>query len=544
MKRIHSKAALLKKRVRTIHGRAKFTGILYLLGTIALAAAAVLLSLLDGTAISTANGLLPVVAFGKEVVATVKGGFGGFIRDSVAISKTIVLVLYLILLIVALVNVLVALSKLGWLFKRRASRANGFNRNMYAMEDLGKCFSALFNEILVCWLFIYLFTAQINGSAPTVRLFGYIVLGGGLAIHLLGGLLEGSVSLFTTGDKLEESKRTNGVFVFFVRNLLQTAAVGAILYFFVPQTEVIGGFANLYDNTIPPRNWLWFLSNLKALVPFLVEVVAWVAILVLIKHATARTEYNRDCMHGVGINNNLVFSLIAAIAFAGILVLPKLGLAEAEALNKNILIAAIVAFVSFLLDCIIRPRGKKKSDEDEVEMEVTQSQQATAGGVYPQYNQYVQYVQQPGQAPQIVVNPATQPAQQPYQPIYQVMPPMQQPAPQQQGAQQPVYFPVYYPVPMQQPAAQPQEPVRPEPAPAPVYILPMPSPATQEREKEEGTIEEKPEAPLDPNKVWTVRCPQCGKHLNVRETSPYHRCPACDKVFQLRKFETYKRKED
>ena len=68
MKRIHSKAALLKKRVRTIHRRAKFTGILYFLGTLALAAAAVLLSLLDGTAISTANGLLPVVAFGKEVM--------------------------------------------------------------------------------------------------------------------------------------------------------------------------------------------------------------------------------------------------------------------------------------------------------------------------------------------------------------------------------------------------------------------------------------------------------------------------------------------
>ena len=36
MKRINSKAALLKKRVKVMHGRAEFAGILYLLGTLAL----------------------------------------------------------------------------------------------------------------------------------------------------------------------------------------------------------------------------------------------------------------------------------------------------------------------------------------------------------------------------------------------------------------------------------------------------------------------------------------------------------------------------
>lgn len=38
MKRTHSKAAFIRKRVKTVQGRAKFVGILYLLGAIALAA--------------------------------------------------------------------------------------------------------------------------------------------------------------------------------------------------------------------------------------------------------------------------------------------------------------------------------------------------------------------------------------------------------------------------------------------------------------------------------------------------------------------------
>ena len=58
----------------------------------------------------------------------------------------------------------------------------------------------------------------------------------------------------------------------------------------------------------------------------------------------------------------------------------------------------------------------------------------------------------------------------------------------------------------------------------------------------DGEVNELP-ATLNPKKDWRVRCPQCGKELNVKDTTPYHRCPACSKVFTLRKFETYTKKE-
>ena len=94
--------------------------------------------------------------------------------------------------------------------------------------------------------------------------------------------------------------------------------------------------------------------------------------------------------------------------------------------------------------------------------------------------------------------------------------------------------------------------ITPTPAPtiaptkAPERIKPEPSP--KEKAKEEALDKENAEAvevhtPLDPNKEWKVRCPRCGKILNVRETSPYHRCPSCDKVFGLRKFQTYVKKD-
>ena len=68
------------------------------------------------------------------------------------------------------------------------------------------------------------------------------------------------------------------------------------------------------------------------------------------------------------------------------------------------------------------------------------------------------------------------------------------------------------------------------------FERPAPSPSPKARQ-EEGIFESS--EGLNPRKAFQVRCPQCGKTLAVKETSPYHRCPACDKVFKLKKYETY-----
>jgi hypothetical protein len=49
-----------------------------------------------------------------------------------------------------------------------------------------------------------------------------------------------------------------------------------------------------------------------------------------------------------------------------------LGIGVAEAvteLNQNLLIAAAVALIAFLLDCIIRPRARDDSNYDDVDID-------------------------------------------------------------------------------------------------------------------------------------------------------------------------------
>lgn len=369
MKRINSKAALLKHRVGVIHGRAKFVGVLYLIGTVAFAALAILSTMIDGTvlAINKAFPLLnlPVMTFYQPIV-TLFENVNALTAD--VLLAAVVGILYAILLLTVVINVFKALSKLGWLFKRRASYTNGFNRNMYAMDDLAKCFSSSFGAILILYLQIYLLTASAEVTV-TVNMIGYITLAAGLALHLLCGVIGGTVTLFTTADNMEEEPREFGVFAFFVRNLIQLAATAAIVYFLAPQSGLLGGLKDIVYNVVEKSNTAWLMQNVMTLLPTAAELLAWVCISVLIKHAVSDTEFNRDCLDGAGMKNFTVFSLFAALLIAAIAVLPMLQMGAALTQEKMlaVIIAAAVAFVAFVLDCIVKPRHR--GDYDDVDME-------------------------------------------------------------------------------------------------------------------------------------------------------------------------------
>ncbi|MBQ8323456.1 MAG: hypothetical protein IJX91_05765 [Clostridia bacterium] len=367
MKRIHSKAALLRKRVKTVQGRAKFTGFLYLLGTIALLAVGAVVCPLSGTCLTTASGLLPVLQLVEEIKALFTGDITNVIKDGALLMKALILVLYIATLLALLINTCRSFGKLGWLFKRRASYANGFNRNMYAMDDLGKRFSGSLAALVIFYVFAYLFT----DGEPKFTMYGYIALGAGLALHIFCGLLEGKVTLFTTGEKIEEEEREYGLFVFFLRNLVQIAAVGAIVYFFAPVSTFGTDLKEVLDKLVVVRDFAWLKSNITALIPFLVELVAWICMIVLIKHATAATEYNRDCLDGDGMKNFAVFAFFAALCFGAIALLPYLGVGvatgETAVLNTKALIATGVAFAAFLFDCIVRPRHRGGYDDLDVD---------------------------------------------------------------------------------------------------------------------------------------------------------------------------------
>ena len=381
MKRIQSKAALLKKRVRAVQGKAKLAGLLYLLGTVALAAVAALVVFVRGAYISPTEGELMMF---KSVIdeatflvmgdGTV-GGVKAVLQDAELLMRAVVLLIYAVMLLVAVINVFRCLGKLGWLFKRRASYSNGFNRNAYAMDDMSKRYSSSLAAIIVCNLLIF----ALGGVGFTQ--LGYFAIIGGVVLHLLAGLVEGKVTLFTTGEKMEEEEREHGLFVFFVRNILQLAVLAGIFLFFVcnpfevnkstsanTTNTVLGSvLLEVLDLAVVQRDF-GALMNMQLLVPFAVEVFVWISLIVLIKHATAATEFNRDGLDGTGMKNFAAFAFIGAVCLAGLALLPMFGfgewlnVAESE-MNKNLIIAAAVAFVGFLLDCFVRPRVRGSYDD-------------------------------------------------------------------------------------------------------------------------------------------------------------------------------------
>jgi len=250
-------------------------------------------------------------------------------------------------------------------------------------------------------------------------------------------------------------------------------------------------------------------------------------LMVMIRHASASTEYNRDCNHGIGMKNFAIFAGILTVLCGALIAFPFVGIGLPDGAkatwNMPMLWAAVIAFVGCLFDSIFRARDKKRveeeTDEDPVpgEEEEEEDEQPQAPYGWPIQVQMPQPYPYPA---------ASAPAQ---------------------NAQQPIFVPIFYGYPQ---GGVMQQPIM--PMPAPQYLLPMPSPATAAAEAIELKEEKEPKEPtettvedleMNPHRKYKVYCPSCGKALMARDVSPYHRCPACDKVFQLRKFKTYTKGE-
>jgi hypothetical protein len=71
-------------------------------------------------------------------------------------------------------------------------------------------------------------------------------------------------------------------------------------------------------------------------------------------------------MDGAGMNNFAVFSFLAAACLAAIAILPMAQITPAlsgEA-STAFIISAVIAFVAFVLDLIVRPRHHDDPDDD------------------------------------------------------------------------------------------------------------------------------------------------------------------------------------
>ncbi len=382
MERIKSPALLMKKRVKQVQGSAKFAGILYLLGSILLLGAAAVLRIFNGNCLAPAEAgqFSPVVlSFYQPLVDLLQGGKEALTAISAAqIIDLAVVLVFAIMLLIMFVNVIRSLSKLGWLFKRRASYVNGFNRNAYAMDDMAKEFSSSFAALLVCNLIIFTLSggmAAMEGetAALSLNLLGLAPVAVGLVIHFLAGLIGGNVTLFTVGDHMQEEVRQNGLFLYFVRNVIQIAATVAIVYFMLCESVILKALEDVLVAIVDNKQAFSSL-DLKSLIPAAAEFVASLFVLVMLKHATAETEFNRDGHSGAGMHNFTVFAFLAAA------VLAVMGVVLATELNVNLVIAAGVAFVAFVLNCALKHR-EHSSKHDDLDREAYFQSAA-----YPQYN--------------------------------------------------------------------------------------------------------------------------------------------------------------
>ena len=427
------------------------------------------------------------------------------------------------MLLTVAINFLRSFGQLGKLYAKRSKQAKGYNRNLCAMDEMGKRFSSSFCAIVSVHFLIFI--VQPYGAVRITKV-AYAMVAVGLFFHFVCGLMGGKTSVFNqnklTGEVVEE-KRPCKLFVYFFRNLVQIAAVCAIVFYFVWNCNfneiVVGALAK--QN--PFRGGI-----MKVVVPLALELAMVLWILVLIKHATNVTEFNRFGIEGEGMKNFRVFSLFVALTAGGWYVVERF-------FNKTnpswaFAIIAGVAFVAFLMDCIFKSKPPKKEEQEE-EVALQQSQ-------YP----YMQPMVMPAQ------NAPVQTYQQPTQ----------------QTQFQPIYIPIYCPYPPAQCAPQgaptvsgtPVESVEAtyakpihnvmQPMPAPEYLRPMPSPYAQAMEQQ--AAQAPPPAPAVEEKedeaYAELERSIVAKELMVRETSPYHRCPACDKVFKLQRFRTYTKKTE
>ncbi len=340
--------AAFKRKIENAHARAAVVGILYFLAIIALA----VLAFFPMLSIGGVN--LWVLTFWQSFTA-LKNLQG--ITFAIILDLTVA-VFYALILLTVVCNFLRSVKKLGWLFKRRPSRSNGYNRNVYAMESLGKLFSGSFHTLVAFSFLIYLLSKE--PAIATQPIYLYIALGVGALVHFLGGLIGGGISLFAVeGGMLHEEKRRGCVFVPFLRNLLQIVAVAGVGLFLVRSAQVLK-LANILRET----EFAGVLGKWRELVAPLAFFLVFVWLLPLIKHATGIAEYDREGFEASGRNTFRAFTFLTFLTAIGGVVAEYL-FAGVWCLDGVYI--AIVALLSFIIEVCLRKYPDDTDRSDEIE---------------------------------------------------------------------------------------------------------------------------------------------------------------------------------
>ena len=475
----------MKRRIKKAHAKAKFAGILYLIGSIALFAFLFVPFLTVQTADNKAWEV-SILTFLDPVF-----NLGGLNYNSLVLLP--VCALYALMLLVGFINLLVSFSKLSGLSKKNPTRNKGYNRNFYAMQKLGNCFSGTLITVLFGLLLIYA-VAKAEFSALV-----YLPIGVGVLVRLIAGPVSAKIGRYDIEETVVEYKRSSKVSAYFFRNLIHILVVVAIAFFFAKATNL-----NATLTGVSVSGFSYLTGNIKLLLDTVLQVLLLVWTFVLYNHAFHATEYSIDGMNAKGMKNYRVFSMFVAVNALAWFFVHYFAVSE---WTWWILLIVPASLLAFVLDLVIKTKSNDRVRNACVE---PKAQETAQQPVQPSYRIPLQCITRPG----VFMQPNGQPVM--------VMP-------MQNG--QPVMY-------------QTPETAMPVPVPAPIP-MPAPVPAPVQTEKKEETAQ--PETPAfnewdgltfewEPNgKTREINCPYCAKKLKIKQGAPGYRCAACGRVFQLQK---------
>ncbi len=342
---LSSQALQLKKRIARNRTRAIFVGLLYLLGVIALTAAIALVPMFKNGEAYTA------MKFYEAFTSMDLSSTAGLLNLAAA-------ALYTVVLLVAVISVIVAFSKLGWLFKKSANNTYGFNRNVYAMTEMAKAFSST----LIVIMLNYFLIALCDKTLEFEMMFA-IVLAVGIVFHVLCGVWGAKTRYYDVeGGQVLEQSRLVGRFAPFFRNCVQLVSVIAMMHFLMEVNVATGIVESLLGN------------GTADMIFSLIFALVIVCLIPLVKHAADITEYNMDGYEGEGMKTFRVFAFFVFLLATGAAVYDNF--VVGNELNVQLLIVAGVAFISFVLELLMRRRPRFP---DEIEEKVEEEKEPEMG---------------------------------------------------------------------------------------------------------------------------------------------------------------------
>ncbi len=318
----------LRKHIASNRTRAKIVGLLYLLGIIVLGVAACLPMFVHNLAMVTPEDAFNVwkhlivnLLSGNPIVVDMVGENYPAFSSATGLTITIGTALYTVMLIAVVINVIRALCKLEWLFTGKGNKDHGFNRNVFAMEDMGRLFSGSFAFMLITYFVVGVLCGDFVGCFnESVDFFGLmsipnfpiIVLAVAVAIHFVCGFVGAKARYYDIENgQIVEQKRLVGRLACSIRNVLQIAVIAGVLYFFD------------FEGVANDLGVMLGSGGSAVLVPlaFYMQLALVLFMLVLIKHATALTEYSMEGIYGNGMKNFRVFAFLGFVVSAVALVM-------------------------------------------------------------------------------------------------------------------------------------------------------------------------------------------------------------------------------